>query len=169
MSKSGRLFDAWVDVNFPTTPTSTCFPAGTSTRVSRCFVPLPLPLIETGTDSTLPPSLPMISLVIANLNPRDLMQLARLGIEVVIPRDRVRNIHRFAHARKERRACINQRSVSLTIDQPLNRRHTLVNSIAETVRVGTVSRSSRYPSLFFRKPSRRHRIIPSLAGLKRRI
>ena len=45
-----------------------------------------------------PPSLPMISLVIANLNPRDLMQLARIGIEVVIPRDSVRHIHRFAHA-----------------------------------------------------------------------
>ena len=42
-----------------------------------------------------PPSLPMISLVIANLNPRDLMQLARLGIEVVIPRDRTNRLSYF--------------------------------------------------------------------------
>ena len=54
-----------------------------------------------------PPSLPMISLVIANLNPRDLMQLARIRIEVVIPRDSVRHIHRLTHARKERRTRIN--------------------------------------------------------------
>ena len=87
------------DVAVPITATSHVLPAGTVIVVINVVVPEPPETVpDTGTSSTLPPSLPMISLVIANLNPRDLMQLARIRIEVVIPRDRVRHIHWFAHA-----------------------------------------------------------------------
>src|SRR5699024_4267090 len=82
----------------PITAISQDSPSGTCT-VCRIVSPLPPLLVpDTGTASTLPPSLPIISLVIANLNPRDLMQLARLGVEVVIPHDSVRHINRLAHA-----------------------------------------------------------------------
>ena len=81
----------------PFTATRTVLPGGTAT-VFKVMLPVPLG-VETGVASTsAPPSLPMISLVIANLNPRDLMQLASAGIEVVVTRDSVRNIHRFAYA-----------------------------------------------------------------------
>ena len=81
----------------PLTATSISFPGGTSMCASTV-----LPVLD-GVDTPIvltspPPSLPMISLVIANLNPRDLMQLARVGIEVVVPRDCVRNIRRCAYA-----------------------------------------------------------------------
>ena len=82
------------------TATSHVLPSGTVIVVINVLVPeVPDTSPDTGDSSTSPPpSLPMISLVIANLNPRDLMQLARLRIEVVIARDSVRNIHWFAHA-----------------------------------------------------------------------
>ena len=76
---------------------NTCFPAGTSIVCIGVFAAV-ISRPATGVSSTLPPSLPMISLVIANLNPRDLMQLASVGVEVVVPRDCVRYIHRFAYA-----------------------------------------------------------------------
>ena len=57
----------------PVTATSQVSPAGTS----MMWIAVPLLLLvlpSAGNDSTSPPpSLPMISLVIANLNPRDLM------------------------------------------------------------------------------------------------
>ena len=91
------------------TATSHVLPSGTVIVVSNVLVPeLPDASPDTGDSSTpAPPSLPMISLVIANLNPRDLMQLARIRIEVVIPRDSVRNVHWFAYAGKESRTRIN--------------------------------------------------------------
>lgn len=97
-------------VPVPTTATSHVSPGGIFTV---CIISLELLPDRLGTligvDSTLPPSLPIISLVIANLNPRDLMQLARLGIEVVIARDCVRYVYWFAHAGKESRTRINTR------------------------------------------------------------
>ena len=95
---SGQLLDR-LDIfeNLQTKPTSKDLPGGTSTVCTTTFDDV-ISRPATCASSTLPPSLPMISLVIANLNPRDLMQLARIRIEVVIPRDRVRNVYRFAHA-----------------------------------------------------------------------
>ena len=78
--------------------TRTCFPGGTSTVWTTVFDDVITFPATVSASTPAPPSLPMISLVIANLNPRDLMQLARLGIEVVIPSDSVRYIHWFAYA-----------------------------------------------------------------------
>ena len=62
------------DVAVPITATSHVLPAGTVIVVINVVVPEPPETVpDTGASSTLPPSLPMISLVIANLNPRDLM------------------------------------------------------------------------------------------------
>lgn len=86
-------------VAVPITDTSHVLPAGTLIVVINVVVPeLPETVPDTGASSTLPPSLPMISLVIANLNPRDLMQLARVRIEVIVPSDCVGHVHRFTYA-----------------------------------------------------------------------
>ena len=66
------------DVAVPITATSHVLPAGTVIVVINVVVPEPPETVpDTGASSTLPPSLPMISLVIANLNPRDLVQFHR--------------------------------------------------------------------------------------------
>src|SRR5699024_4648624 len=83
--------------NLQTKPTSKDLPGGTSTVCTTTFDDA-ISRPATCASSTLPPSLPMISLVIANLNPRDLIKLASVGIEVIIPRDRVRYVYWFTHA-----------------------------------------------------------------------
>ena len=86
---------------------NTCFPAGTSIVCIGVFAAV-ISRPATGVSSTPPPSLPMISLVIANLNPRNLVQLFGAFVKVIIAHDRIRNVHRCALSRKKRVPGMNQ-------------------------------------------------------------